>query len=1078
MPPEPAIDRKPAVPFSSLPQLFEHHANLIPDAPAILAPGRAPLTYGRFYEHVESVGAVLRELGMRRRDRIAVVLPNGPEMAIATLSVAANATCAPVNPAYRAEELDRYFAALQPRAVIVQTGVHTPVRRVAESRGIRVIEISARPDSEAGLFTIAGKRGRARPDEPGSASDTALLMLTSGTTSRPKMVPQGHAKLCASAHAHIQALALSESDRCLNILPLFHGHGLIASVLSSLAAGASVVCTPGLDANSFSAWLTEFQPTWYSAVPTMHQAILGNARQNRGRLSQARLRFVRASSAPLSPRVFAELEQAFETCVIEWYGMGEVAAAPITCNPLPPRPRKPGSVGVPVALDVAVVDEAGNLLPPGQPGEIAVRGPTVMAAYVADAKATDDAFAGDRLMTGDVGYFDADGYLFLTGRVREMINRGGEKISPWEVEEVLLEHPAVAEAVTFAVPHVTLSEDVASAIVLRPNHSATPKEIRRFASGRMAGFKVPRQILIVDLIPRGPTGKVQRIGLASKLGVPANADLSEAFVAPRTPLEKLLSARWAEILKRDRIGIHDDFFALGGDSLLATRVMSHIYDITKIELGLSKFFEALTVAEVATQLEQLIGAGKAYRSSVPPAGALRENGAVPGSIAQEQCYKLQRALPGIPFFNVLYALRILSSCDKAILERSINEIVRRHDILRTSFAVIDGRFVQVIAPQLTLALTCDDLIALSPRKKDAAALAIIRAEAAYSFDLAKGPLIRARLIRLAEREHLLLVSMHQTICDGWSLGVLFEELTVLYDAFCAGAESPLPSLPLQYADFAVWQRRWKSNPAMAAQLAFWRQQLRDPLHPMQLARSAGRPRIDHLCTVRRAWSLPGNLAKAAKRFAQQEGGTLFMALVAALDILLYRYLGQADVRVATNVANRNRPGTAQLIGPLANTVILRASLGGNPTARELLHRVRESTLAALAHQDFPIEELAQILESESGIPRAPLANVMILLQNAALRPSAGSSGKLDLQEANPGTMLPLVTAGTFDVILMLHERADGLRGTCIYKPNSFSARTIARLLANFERVLERMVSDPDRPISAIRLSPNAQVLHA
>ncbi len=347
----------------------------------------------------------------------------------------------------------------------------------------------------------------------------ALLLPTSGTTSRPKIVRQTHANICLSAQATAAALALREADRCLNIMPLFHGHGLTATVLASLGAGASVVCTPGLDVKSFSGWLTDFRPTWYSAVPTMHQAILAQPPHDRERLANARLRFVRSSSAPLAARLFGELERTFDSPVIEWYGMTETTSSPVACNPLPPHRRKAGSVGVPVSLDVAIMDEAGTFLTRGQTGEVVVRGASVTSGYDGDPMMTRTAFAGDWFKTGDLGFFDADGYLFLVGRTREIINRGGEKIAPQEVDEVLLEHPAVAEAVTFAVPHATLGEDVASAVVLRSCRAATPKDIRLFAARRIANFKVPRQVLIVTELPKGPTGKVKRVGLAATLGL-------------------------------------------------------------------------------------------------------------------------------------------------------------------------------------------------------------------------------------------------------------------------------------------------------------------------------------------------------------------------------------------------------------------------------------------------------------------------------------------------------------------------------------------------------------------------------
>jgi acyl-CoA synthetase (AMP-forming)/AMP-acid ligase II len=1003
------------------------------------------------------------------------MLPNGPEMTVAVLTVATSAACAPMNPAYGAEELNRYFADLRPRVLITQSGIDSPARRVALSRGVHVVELSIASDTEAGCFTLTKDQGGRPSDEQVSPSDVALLLLTSGTTSRPKIVPLTHANICTSIYAHGAALALRETDRCLNVLPQFHGHGLVATAVASLAAGASVVCTPGFDVDSFFAWLTAFQPTWYSAVPTMHQAILAQARHNRERAVNCRLRFVRSSSAPLPPRIFAELEDTFQAPVIEWYGMGEVAASPIACNPLPPRQRKPGSVGVPVGLDVAIMEEGGALLPGGQTGQVVVRGASVMVGYDGNPMATDAAFAGDWLKTGDLGFFDDDGYLFLTGRIREMINRGGEKVAPKEVDEVLLEHPAVAEVVTFSVPHATLGEDVASAVVLRPDAVATPKDIRRFAIERIADFKVPRHVLIVGEIPKGPTGKVQRIGLAAKLGLANSTALRRAFVAPRTPLEKALATRWAEILRVEQIGIHDDFFASGGDSLLATRVLSHVYETTRVELEVSRFFEAPTVSEVALHLERLIHAGQAPQPPTAIVRVPRENGKVPASVAQERSWKLQHALPDMPFFNILYALRLTSPFDAAVLERSINEIVRRHEMLRTTFAVVDGRHAQVIAPQLTLPLRFDDLHKLRRSRKETVVQKLIQEELLHSFDLAKGPLIRSRLVRLAEREHLLLISMHQVICDGWSLGVFVEELATIYDTFAAGRESPLAPLPIQYADFAHWQRHWQSNPDILAQLAYWREQLHDPLPVMKLSTARPRRTTDDFRTARRRVALPGKLSEAAKRFSQREGVTLFMTLVAAFKTLLHRYTGEDDLRVATHVANRNRPGTEGLIGPLVNTVILRTSLGGDPSSREVIRRVRATTLAAFANQDLPFEEVIEMLERERALERVALAQVMMWLQNAALRPirSNGRHG-LTFEEAVPSMLLPLVTVTTFDVVLMLRESTEGLVGTCVYKPHLFGARTIDRLLRNFQQVLEHMVMQPERPISAISVSLNGK----
>jgi acyl-CoA synthetase (AMP-forming)/AMP-acid ligase II len=1059
-----------SLPFVCLPDLLAHQAQRIPDAPAILALGRAPLTYRGLYQHVDTMGRTLRAMGIGRRDRIAVVLLNGPELPVAILTVAASAVCAPTNPAFGTEELEGYFADLRPRALITTAGIDSPARRAALACGVRVIELSAALDAEAGLFTLAGEQGSAPSDEPVGADDTALLLPTSGTTSRPKIVVQRHAGICASAYAHGAALALTESDRCLNVLPLFHGHGLTGTVVASLAAGSSVVCTPGFDVSRFSVWLTAFEPTWYSAVPTMHQAILAQARHTHERLADSRLRFVRSSSASLAPGVFAELERTFQSPVIEWYGMTEVTSSPIACNPLPPRQRKAGSVGLPVALDVAIMDEQGALLPGGRTGEVVVRGASVTKGYDRNPQATKAAFAGDWLKTGDLGYFDDDGYLFLVGRSREMINRGGEKIAPQEIDEVLLDHPAVAEAVTFAVPHATLGEDVASAIVLRPNAAATPKEIRQFAVERIADFKVPRQVLIVSEIPKGPTGKIQRVGLAAKLGVANGGSVPQNFIAPRTPIEKALVEIWAEVLQLEQVGVHDDFFALGGDSLLATRILLRLHETLHVDVEISGIFEASSVGEMAEHIEMLIQAGQSARTPSAIVRLRRENGVGPSSIAQERLYKLQQALPDVPFFNVLYPLRLTSAVDAAVLERSINEIVRRHEILRTTFTVVDGRYVQVIAPQLIVPLACDDLRAEPRSKNKAVGHQVIQEEVLHSFDLAKGPLIRARLVRLGEQEHLFLISMHQIICDGWSLGVFVEELVALYDAFSGGEVSTLAPLSIQYADFAQWQRHWHSNPDVVAQLEYWREQLRGPISVMRLATARPKRKSDDFRTARREVALSADLSEAAKRFAHEQGGTLFMALIAAFKTLLHRYTGEDDLRVATNVANRNRAETERLIGPLVNTVILRTSLDGDPSPREVMRRVRATTLGAFANQDLPFQEVVAALRREGAIKPAALAPVMMWLQNTALRPLASSGDELAFEEAVPSMLLPLVTITSFDVILMLRESAQGLVGTCVYKPHLFGARTIDRLFLDFRKVLEHMIVQPERPVSEIQLS--------
>jgi acyl-CoA synthetase (AMP-forming)/AMP-acid ligase II/thioesterase domain-containing protein len=593
-------DQPPSDKALSIYDLLKARAEENPEAIAIAAPGRVPLTYHCLLSQVEYAVRRLNEIGLGRHDRIAVVLPNGPEMAVAFLAIAASAVSVPLNPACRANEFENYLWDLGARALLVQAGLDSPAIDVAKSRGIPVISLAPQSEAGAGAFTLAsGPCSRSAQEGFATAQDLALVLSTSGTTSRPKVVPLTHANICGSAHNIRLALELSPADRCVNVMPLFHIHGLIGALLSSLAAGASVLCTQGFHARRFFEWLEEYRPTWYTAVPTLHQAILARAAMNRKTLARCPLRFVRSCSAPLAPRVMSELEEEFHAPVIEAYGMTE-AAHQIASNPLPPRRRKPGSVGLATGVQVAIMDPAGNVLPPGQTGEIVVRGASVTPGYENNAEANQDGWCGGWFRTGDQGYLDSESYLFLTGRLKEMIIRGGAKIAPREVEETLLVHPAVAQAVAFAIPHAKLGQDVAAAVVLRQDAFTTRMEIREFVAQRLAVFKVPSRVLIMKEIPKGPTGKLQRIGLAEKLGlVPSGEEpggRKAGFVAPRTPLEKALAEMWAQVLGLQNIGVHDDFFQLGGDSILATKLYSRVCQAMQVQLSLIRFLEIPTVA--------------------------------------------------------------------------------------------------------------------------------------------------------------------------------------------------------------------------------------------------------------------------------------------------------------------------------------------------------------------------------------------------------------------------------------------------------------------------------------------------
>lgn len=501
--------------------LAEHDAAAL----AIGAPGRDWLSYGALRALAQDVAVQLRGFGIGADDRVAIVLPNGPEMATAFVTIAQAAVTAPLNPAYQQEEYAFYLSDLRAKALVVLAGYDGPALAAAETCGMAILRLETRNDLPAGQFSLSGPAAPvAAPAAPGPDT-TALILHTSGTTSRPKIVPLLQSNLVASALNIKAALALCPADRCLNVMPLFHIHGLIAAVSASLAAGASIWCAPGFDALKFFGWMRDAKPTWYTAVPTMHQAILSRAERNQDVIDATPLRFLRSSSASLPAQVMVALAETFKAPVIEAYGMTE-ATHQMASNPLPPRAQKPGSVGVAAGPLLRIAHEVENTLINGT-GEVVISGPNVTPGYESNPDANaKNFFLADGLRwfrTGDQGALDEEGYLHLTGRLKEIINRGGEKISPLEVDGVLLDHPAIAQVVVFAVPHAKLGEEVAAAVVLREGSMATERDIRDFAASRMADFKVPRRVIILDEIPKGATGKVQRIGLAEKLGLGAQA---------------------------------------------------------------------------------------------------------------------------------------------------------------------------------------------------------------------------------------------------------------------------------------------------------------------------------------------------------------------------------------------------------------------------------------------------------------------------------------------------------------------------------------------------------------------------
>jgi acyl-CoA synthetase (AMP-forming)/AMP-acid ligase II/acyl carrier protein len=591
--------------WASIDAMLASNASRFEGRPALLGEHGLQLSHRERHTQVTLTAQSMLAAGVRGADRIAIALPPGPDAAVAFLAAASCATAAPLNPGYSEREFDAQLRAL-PASLMMLCGDHAAAARsAAQALRIPVIEPRRQPPVDAAASGSADPAPRAAPGR--APDDVALVLHTSGTTSRPKKVPLSHANLCASARNIAATLELQPHDISLNTMPLFHIHGL-ACLLATLATGGSCVCPGAFDASRFPGWLQQWQPTWFSTVPTVLQALVDLAGEHA--LACRSLRFIRSSSAPLPPSLLAAVEQAFAVPVIEAYGMTE-AAHQMASNPLPPQARRPGSVGmagapgIATGTRVAILDPAGTPLGCGIAGEVAVSGDNVMRGYEGTSSA--DAFCRGWFRTGDQGYLDQDGYLYITGRLKELINRGGEKIAPREIDEALLAHPAVRQAVAFAVPHASLGEDIAAAVVPQvgqQGESCSEVALRAFLFERLSAFKVPSRIILVDRLPVGPSGKILRIGMAERL-----ADgLRVTYDAPASQGEQQVAAAIGEQLGLARVGRDDNFFALGGDSLRAAQVLMRLEHTLGIELPQALLFRLPTPALLGQRLDELLAA--------------------------------------------------------------------------------------------------------------------------------------------------------------------------------------------------------------------------------------------------------------------------------------------------------------------------------------------------------------------------------------------------------------------------------------------------------------------------------------
>lgn len=585
---------------------IEHQASLNPDAVALQASARPSLTYAALCDLIARTVVDLNEMGAGRGDRVAIVLPNGPEMATISLSVMAGAVAVPLNPDYKQPEFESCFTRLAPKLLIILAERDHPARLAAQTLGVPVVDVVISLEKAAGEFQLLWVMRESFPKKMTGTtglSEQALILQTSGTTSRPKIVPLTQFNLLSSTKNLLRSLDLQPHDRVLHFLPMFHIGGIVDVLAAPLMSGGSVICAQSFSAPEFFRDLIDLRPTWTQAVPVMIREILENKNAYPHAVAEHTLRFVRSVSAPLPMDLMQDFEQAFAVPVIEIFGMTETAGV-ITSNPLSPRARKPGSVGLPAGMEVKIVDDMDRPLPCNQIGQIVVRGENLMQGYENEPEENSRSFTEAGFHTGDLGYLDDEGYLYLKGRLKDMINRGGEKVTPQEIDQVLLSHPEVVDAACFAVPHPTLGEDVGAIVVLEQGATTSKEALLTFLRERLAFFKIPRVLYIGDKIPRN-NGKLQRNLLVEIYG--ANADETDtrpAYIAPQSLVSKMLASMWVRILKVELVGMEDDFFSLGGDSLKAASFINELQQKWGDTIYVSSLFDVPTLAGYEKYLRQ------------------------------------------------------------------------------------------------------------------------------------------------------------------------------------------------------------------------------------------------------------------------------------------------------------------------------------------------------------------------------------------------------------------------------------------------------------------------------------------
>ncbi len=1039
---------------------IEAQARRRPEATAV-TDDEAQMSYGELNARANQIAHLLQELGVGPEVRVGVLMERSVTMIAALLGILkAGGAYVPIDPEYPPQRIAYMLENASVEVLVTQTAL-----------------LDSLPAHSAQTFNLdtqaeeIAKQSEENIDSGVQTGNLAYVIYTSGSTGQPKGVGVTHHNTSRLFAATQASFNFDEND----VWTFFHSYAFDFSVWEiwgALVHGGKLVVVPY--------WISRAPDDFYRLLCTEKVTVLNQTPSSFRQLipveeaaelyGDLALRLVIFGGEALefqSLRPWFDRHGDQEPQLVNMYGITETTVH-VTYFSLSIADlyKNSGSIiGSPIPdLRLYVLDNYMRPVPLGVTGELYVGGAGLARGYLNQPALTAERFiadpfgknAGDRMYrTGDLARNQRGGTLEYLGRADQQVKIRGFRIELGEIETALCRDTLIKEAVVVVIDDE--SGDKRLVAYVAGEHLPGLGQLRQHLAEQLPDYMIPSQFVTLDKLPLTPNGKIDRRALPAP---ERGTESVETYVAARTPVEEMMAGIWGEVLGIERVGVTDNFFELGGHSLLATQIISRAREAFGVELQLRTLFESPTVTALADSVEVILKSEAGSALTVPPIRVTARSGALPLSFSQERLWFLQQLEPQSAFYNVPVAVRLHGALDVGALERTFTEMVRRHEVLRTTFSIADEQPVQLIHEPGPLALPVEDLSALPLEEREREARRLSAAQAQAPFSLATGPLLRVSLLRLGAEEHVLVAVMHHIVSDGWSRGVLIREMMALYEAYRQGQESPLAELPIQYADYAVWQREWLQGAALEEQLSYWREQLAGAPPLLLLPTEKVRPPVQRYAGESLPFSLSEELSQQLTELSRKEGVTLFMTLLAAFQTLLWRYSSEPDVVVGTTIAGRGRRETEELIGFFVNTLVVRTQLNVKEDFRGALRRVREVMLGAYAHQDVPFERLVEELQPARSLSYSPLFQILFSLNST-------ERGALKLGDVQLEALRSEHRTAKFDLTLSMEAAGARLVGTLIYNTDLYTAERIEKVAQHYERILGEVVSDPGQRIAEI-----------